>query len=101
MSGVRKFTVVLERPDYMADEDLDGCDIYVGQVRAADSTDAINMARSEVFQADINDKLEPFNPGDYAVIVVFKGHCDACLFGWQAGVNERSIRRNRNEWANA
>jgi hypothetical protein len=78
-----KFTVILLRPDYMSENY--GEDIYVALVEV-DDTDcmlALTAAKKEVFKADKRDGLEPNDLDDYALCVMFSGHVQPCLFGWQ------------------
>lgn len=78
-----KFTVVLLRPDYIADNC--GQDVYVGLVDVADNDCklALAAAQKEVFKADKKDGYGPGHTTDYALCVMFQGHADPCMFGWQ------------------
>lgn len=80
---MNKYTVVLLRPDYLCNEIDYGKEIYVALVEANDTTSAIQAAQSEVFAADLADTLEPASPDDYALCVMFTGHCNAIRYGWQ------------------
>lgn len=73
-----KYTVVLQRPDYMSETTP-----YVAFVDAPTPTDAAVMARLEAFTADRKDRLHPKAAMDYYVSVVFNGQCKIELFGWQ------------------
>lgn len=75
------YTVVLLRPDYLADDF--GTDIYVAQVDAANESDAVSAAQQEAFASDTKDEMEPNAPDDYALCVLFEGRHDPKLFGWQ------------------
>ncbi len=76
-----KFTVVLLRPDYMSYNY--GQDIYVAHVEAECCNTAHVAACKDVFKADKRDGLEPYSVYDYALCVMFSGHIQPCLFGWQ------------------
>lgn len=80
-----KFTVVLLRPDYMCDDVPYGQDTYIGFVEANTIENAIKRARNEVLIADRQcDNAAPHTkPTDYAVNLVFEGHQQPRLFGWQ------------------
>lgn len=73
-----KYTVVLQRPDYLSETTP-----YVAFVDAHTPTDASVMARLEAFAADRRDNLHPKAAMDYYVSVVFNGQCKIELFGWQ------------------
>lgn len=78
-----KFTVVLLRPDYMSENY--GEDIYVAlvEVDKDDTLTALRAAQVQVFKADKRDELEPESVSDYALCVMFPGHVQPCMFGWQ------------------
>jgi len=83
---MNKFTVILLRPDYIADDDAGGYgqDIYVASITCdGDVTAAIEAARKEVFKADRKDGLDPGSPYDYALVLAQCGHPETCLYGWQ------------------
>jgi hypothetical protein len=65
----RKFTVVLLRPDYMAEEY--GKDIYTACVEADSIEEAMLAAREQVLAAD-DGAVE--DPDDYHVLLIFVGH---------------------------
>lgn len=75
-----KYTVVLLRPDYMTSNY--GQDVYVAKVRAPTHRAALVAAQDEVFDVDSKQGLEPDDPQDYALCVMFEGHLNPCLFGW-------------------
>jgi hypothetical protein len=83
--GFKNYTVLLLRPDYIANSgDVPyGQDVYVALVRAESAKDAIARGQAEVFEADTHDALEPNEPEDYAVVVVFDGFHTPELWGWQ------------------
>lgn len=69
---MNKYTVILLRPDYIAD--TFGYDIYIGHVTASDADNAVLSAQLDVFSADgdiADDHL------DYHPLAVFRGHHDA------------------------
>jgi hypothetical protein len=82
---MKLFTVVLLRPDYVADDDANGFgqDVYVAFVKSRSPKHALNLAQKEVFKADSKDEREPNDPDDYALIVMFEGHHNPILWGWQ------------------
>lgn len=70
-----KFTVILLRPDYMADCSTPA-DTYTAHVKAEDRHGAVNQAQWEAGQADkIYDCCG--DHADYHPIAVFKGHLEA------------------------
>lgn len=88
------YTVILLRPRYLTkdgDDDLlglktdepYGTDIYVGHVTATGYLRAIRVAQEEVFYADTKDGLRPRAAEDYALCVMFEGHQQPKLYGWQ------------------
>lgn len=76
-----KYTVVLLRPDYIADDY--GKDIYIAHVEAINPDDAIIEAQRQAWAADIYDGTngEDGDPNDYALSVMFEGHLDAVRIG--------------------
>lgn len=80
-----KYTVVLMRPDYMT-EDY-GQDCYVALVWAKGLYEARSAGQKEAWEADNDDYHgegePPGSPGDYFPLVIFEGHQDVKLFGWQ------------------
>jgi hypothetical protein len=66
---LRPYSVLLLRPDYIAD--VFGHDTYYTFVRAADSYSAVAVARRQVCQADF---VPWFKADDYSVLLVLKGH---------------------------
>lgn len=80
---MKPYTVVLLRPDYMAEEY--GTYIYIANaITAEDPCQAVEMAQREVYLADMIDEMEPQDEKDYALCVLFEGHHEPKLFGWQA-----------------
>jgi hypothetical protein len=82
---MKKYTVILLRPDYIADEGLGGYgqDIYIGQISAETPEEAVKEAQAEVYSCDDAGGLEPGDPDDYALLAVFKGHHVPILWGWE------------------
>ena len=80
------YTVVLLRPDYLNEitETEYGQDIYVALVDADTTLLAVRDAQREVFVADKKEGLKPESPEDYKLCVLFGGHQNPKLFGWQA-----------------
>jgi hypothetical protein len=78
------FTVVLLRPDYLHDttQTAPGQDIYVAFVAAEGYREAVKAAREQAFKADTED-MEPRALDDYTFVVMFDGHQEPRLFGWQ------------------
>lgn len=74
----KQYTVVLQRPEYM-----DEATPYVATVKTISPQDAAKKARLEAYNADTKDELAPETHLDYYVSVVFDGHCNIALFGWQ------------------
>lgn len=68
----RKFTVILLRPDYLADSSTPA-DIYLAHVHAKDRRDAVDEAQVEAFKADDS---EAGDCTDYYPIIVFPGHLE-------------------------
>lgn len=78
-----KFTVVLLRPDYLAENY--GEDTYVAlvEVDEDDVLTALDAAQVEAFMADKRARLYAESTSDYALCVMFPGHVQPCMFGWQ------------------
>ena len=83
---MRPFTVVLLRPEYILDEPSEyGQDIYVAsRIMADDEIRAVKAAQNEAYKADKREGLQPRGRTDYALCVLFTGHHEPALFGWQA-----------------
>ena len=81
-NDLMKYTVVLLRPDYMAEQY--GTDIYVAYVKARDIKSAVAKAQKEVYRADKKYNLEPGCQYDYALCVAFEDHPKVARFGWQS-----------------
>ena len=79
---MKNFTVILLRPDYLAQDDFGGFgqDVYTGLVQAVDAVQAIAIAQAEVYKFDAGEATDP---DDYAPVVVFPGHLSVALWGWQ------------------
>lgn len=80
------YTVVLIRPDTVAEQY--GEDFYVALIEARTPKHAVTLAQLEVWNADLADGVcseDDFSvdPEDYALVVLFNGHHQAALFGWQ------------------
>lgn len=69
---MNKYTVILLRPDYIAD--TFGHDIYIAHVTASDADNAVLSAQLDVFGAD---GVRADDPSDYHPLAVFVGHRDA------------------------
>ena len=69
---MNKYTVILLRPDYIAD--TFGHDIYIAHVTASDADNAVLSAQLDVFGAD---GVRADDPRDYHPLAVFVGHRDA------------------------
>ena len=82
---MKKFTVILLRPDYLASDDAGGFgqDVYVAFVEAGSAQGAVELAQHEVFDLDTIDSLCPEDPNDYALVLVQPGHVKPGLWGWQ------------------
>lgn len=62
-----KYTVILLRPDFIADNY--GLDVYFARVEASSLSKAIKMGQTEVRKADGNQAKS----ADYAMVAVFSG----------------------------
>lgn len=74
---MNKYTVLLLRPEYMADNF--GQDTYLAHVEALDVLSAQELAQWEANLADTPPNTGDHDPGeaaDYHVLAVFKGHLD-------------------------
>ena len=74
---MKKYTVLLLRPDYIADEF--GMDTYLAHVEAASVGAAQAQAQVEARDSDqeLDDDDDDWNdPTDYHVQCVFEGHLD-------------------------
>ena len=84
---MKKYTVVLLRPHYLCnrvDGEKYGTNIYVAtRIVAANTVDAVRMAKAEVYSRDRKEIPKPHAPSDYELCVAFEGHHDPVLFGWQ------------------
>ena len=73
---MNNYTVLLLRPDYVADEF--GKDTYLAHVTAADTVQAMARARYEAWNSDIEvaeDELDLVgHPDDYHVLFCTMGH---------------------------
>jgi hypothetical protein len=80
-----KFTVVLMRPNYVAD--TYGQDCYVAYVEAANVYRAREEGQKEAWESDNNgfagEGSPKDSPDDYHPLLVFKGHQEVKLFGFQ------------------
>ena len=93
---MKDYTVVLLRPKYLCNEESYGLDIYVAsRIKASGTADALKRARNEVFKADkkggahkglfedcYDRRIKPVVE-NYKLCVMFEGHHDPVLFGWQ------------------
>lgn len=86
---MKKYTVVLLRPDYLASDDQGGFgqDVYAAHVETISSASALAKAQGEAADAayvDASDGPEQSpSPEDYALVVMFDGHHEPTMFGWQ------------------
>jgi hypothetical protein len=71
----RMFTVILLRPDYMADPSTPA-DTYLAHVMAKDSNDAIDEAQAEAWRDDERHLDDMGDCTDYYPIAVFSGHLE-------------------------
>jgi hypothetical protein len=82
-----KYTVILQRPDYVTDDF--GYDIYTAFVEGVTLWSAVHAARVEAIEADhedINEFVEAgHKPDDYAVLAIFKGHIMAEFYPYDVG----------------
>ena len=69
---MNKYTVILLRPDYIAD--TFGHDVYIDHVVANDADGAVLSAQLDVFSVD-GDQADDHR--DYHPLAVFRGHHDA------------------------
>jgi len=69
---MNKYTVILLRPDYIAD--TFGHDTYIAHVTASDADNAVLSAQLDVFGAD-GERAD--DRRDYHPLAVFRGHHDA------------------------
>lgn len=69
---MNKYTVILLRPDYIAD--TFGHDTYIAHVTASDADNAVLSAQLDVFGAD-GEQADDYR--DYHPLAVFRGHHDA------------------------
>jgi hypothetical protein len=79
-----QYTVVLVRPDYIADKDLP-CDVYLAHIEAdyaLKADEIIAWGRADVCRADLREKLNPQHPNDYAPLFVLSGHITPLLWSW-------------------
>lgn len=76
MPQKRKFTIILNRPDYLANDF--GTDTYLAHVEAHSTAMAQEMAQLQASNADCKSdaEREDANPEDYAVLAVFEGHLE-------------------------
>ena len=80
---MKNYSVVLMRPDYIADDVPYGQDCYVAFVRANNPLHARSVGQLEVFNIDAKDELEPSCAEDYHPLLVLEGHVDIALYGFQ------------------
>ena len=69
---MNKYTVILLRPDYIAD--TFGHDTYIAHVTASDADNAVLSAQLDVFSAD-GERADDHR--NYHPLAVFRGHHDA------------------------
>lgn len=74
---MNNYTVILRRPDYLADDWPN--DVYIASTQGTNVEAAIKAARNEVRKADANKARND----DYALIVAIEGHHDIAKWGFQ------------------
>ena len=74
MNELTDFTIVLLRPQFIADSY--GRQFYVAHIKSTDSKSAVEAALQEVFDADNRDGLAALTPIPYELCVMFYGHHD-------------------------
>lgn len=80
---LKPYTVVLLKPDYMCRDVPYGQEIYIANMIMAEGAKAaFKAAQAEAFAADTENGDDPQRPDDYALCVVFEGHCGPRMFGW-------------------
>lgn len=71
---MKKYTVLLKRPDYIADEE----DTYLDHVEADNVPEAQKLAQMNAFEEDVaQEDRQDYNDDvtdDYRVLAVFVGH---------------------------
>lgn len=81
----KKYTVVLLRPDYIAEEY--GEDTYVAFVETDAEKSfkaAIVAAQKQVYKADRKDKVWVESADDYKAIAIFEGHHECLYWAWMS-----------------
>ena len=78
-----QFTVILLRPDYIADDY--GRDIYITHIEVPEHNvkQAVEAAKKEAWEIDNSgpnglDEDPAGDPADYHCLVVYEGHLSAC-----------------------
>ena len=74
---MKKYTVVLLRPDYLIGETPQGQDVYVAHVEAEDEHQAFKFGQKEV--AEVERHQAPYD--DYALCLMLEGHHSPILYG--------------------
>jgi len=70
----KTYTVLLLRPDYMADSY--GSDTFMTSVEAKDPVEALHLAREEVIECDhedVDEFHEHHEPEDYLCLLLIEG----------------------------
>ncbi len=80
---MKTFSVIVLRPDYLANPDHEGCDIQLSHVLANDAAAAAEGGRRDVFDKDVANQLAPDDPSDYMVLLVTHDLISPALYGWQ------------------
>jgi len=78
---LKKFTIVLLRPDYLASNYGIDIDTYTAHVEATTPKNAVREARFEVMEADKRGGAGPMSLEDYAVVLSFEGHLEPVVWG--------------------
>lgn len=85
--NLKEYTVVLLYPDYLCDAVPYGQEVYVASsIEAVDTSTALAKAQREAFLACLEDEEEGNHAEtseDFALVVMFEGHHNPTLFGWQ------------------
>ena len=75
---IKKYTVVLLRPDYLADDY--GVDTYTAYVEAETIGQAVKKAQKDVFHSDENIAN---SQEDYRLCLMFEGYHAPVCYGWE------------------
>ena len=85
--SLKKYTVILLYPDYLCDDVPYGQEVCVARrTTAEDPAGALAEAQKEAFMVtreEGNEGGHAEDPEDFSLVVMFEGHHDPVLFGWQ------------------